>query len=200
MRIGIFGGAFNPPHKGHAASLCAFVKSAKLDKVLVIPSYISPHKSAPEKSASFEERCEMCALAFPKNIDGCEVTVSDIERDLFLQNGEKSYTFKTVEALLNKDDICLFVGSDMFLTLDTWKNPEYILKTCEIYTLARDKGEDEKLLDFSNKLQKRFKTRKVQIINTPPTPASSTDARAGAMTLLDTRVKDFIHEKGIYNE
>ncbi len=202
MRTGIFGGAFNPAHKGHTASLLAFVKSASLSRVLVIPSYISPHKDAPENSATFEERCEMCSLAFPKEIDGCEVVISDIEKTLFLKNGEKSYTYKTVEALMDKgeNDLCLFVGSDMFLTLDIWKKAEFILSNCEIYTIARNEGEDETLLNFSQKLKKDFKVKKIHIIASPPCPASSTDARAGAMTLLDTQVRDYILEKGIYNE
>ena len=101
MKTGIFGGAFNPVHKGHTASLFAFIKSAAPQKVLVIPSYISPHKEAPKLTASFEHRCEMCALAFPKNVDGCEVIISDIEKTLFLENGDRSYTYKTVETLLN---------------------------------------------------------------------------------------------------
>lgn len=202
MRTGIFGGAFNPPHKGHTASLLEFIKSASPDKVLVIPSYISPHKNAPEKSAGFEERCEMCALAFPNNADGCDVIISDIEKTLFLKSKEKSYTYKTIETLMEmgEEDLCLFVGSDMFLTLDTWKKAEFILSNCEIYTIARDENEDEKLWDFSKKLQKNFKTRKIHIIETSPVPASSTDVRAGAMTLLNTRVRDYILEKGIYNE
>ena len=125
MRTGIFGGSFNPPHKGHKEALRAFISTCALDRVYVIPSFVSPHKSAPEFSASFEDRIAMCALAFDDM--SCEVVFSDVERELFDLTGKKSYTVNTLEKL-GLDHPYLFVGSDMFFTLESWYISDLLFK------------------------------------------------------------------------
>ena len=138
MRIGIFGGTFNPPHKGHAEALRCFITSANLDRVLIIPNYLPPHKDVPKDWADFNTRLEMCRIAFEGVLGDFPSEFSDIEKRLFEKNGDKSYTYKTVEALLNKEGtLCLYVGTDMFLTLDRWKNPEYLFENTEIWAMPR---------------------------------------------------------------
>ena len=119
MRTGIFGGAFNPVHKGHTNALEAFIRSAGLDRVYIIPTYAPPHKELPSESADFDERLEMCRIAFSELESECELIFSDIEKRLYLETGEKNYTYITVQKLASKDDtLCLYVGTDMFLILD----------------------------------------------------------------------------------
>ena len=63
MRIGIYGGTFNPPHLGHlTAAECVF-RTLKLDKLLLIPAGIPPHKALPQGSPTAEQRLEMTCLA-----------------------------------------------------------------------------------------------------------------------------------------
>ena len=173
MRVGIFGGTFDPPHKGHAEALKRFILSAGLERVFVIPTFMPPHKELPEGCADFEDRLSMCKIAFSCSTSLCDVVFSDIERVLFLESGEKNYTFKTLERLKkdSHDTFCLYVGTDMLLTFKNWKNSEYLLKNAELWVMPR---EDE------------------------PFSASSTIVRAGSFTLVDERVREYIVSRGLY--
>ncbi|MBQ5746398.1 MAG: nicotinate-nicotinamide nucleotide adenylyltransferase, partial [Clostridia bacterium] len=135
MSIGIFGGAFNPPHLGHRRALESFIAKLSLDKVYIIPSFLSPHKEIPESSASFEDRLEMCRLAFSGV--SAEVVFSDIERRLYDKTGKKSYTSGTVKALDEKKPF-LFVGSDMFFTLESWNEADFLFKSVRFAVMSRE--------------------------------------------------------------
>ena len=63
MKIGIYGGTFDPPHTGHVRALEKFISQFSLDKVYIIPSYIPPHKTV-KSGVSPKERFEMAKLAF----------------------------------------------------------------------------------------------------------------------------------------
>ena len=79
MKIAIYGGAFNPVHKGHIEIVNQLKKRFNFDKILVIPSKYSPHKSNKEL-VSDEHRLNMCKLAF-KDIENCEVSDIEIRRN-----------------------------------------------------------------------------------------------------------------------
>ncbi len=198
MKTGIFGGTFNPPHKGHRRALEAFIKEAELERVLVIPTYIPPHKNQGDKWAEFDDRMAMCTLAF----DGIEgVVFSDIEKRLFEKNGGKSYTHLTLKELFleGEEELSLFVGTDMFLTLDTWREAEYILKNAEICVMARGEENDGDILNFKKKLEEQFEVKKITVINDEALAASSTDVRGGAYTLLDSKTRSYIKKRGLYS-
>ena len=73
-RIGIYGGTFNPPHAGHIHAAVQAVVALKLDKLIMIPAHVAPHKELPEGSPSPEQRLEMVKLA----VQHCErIEVSD---------------------------------------------------------------------------------------------------------------------------
>ena len=74
MRIGIFGGTFNPPHKGHKRMALEMMRAASLDKILIIPTFTPPHKTAPELAGT-KDRMKMCELLFSEDC----FEVSDIE-------------------------------------------------------------------------------------------------------------------------
>lgn len=200
MRAGIFGGTFNPPHLGHARALECFIEKAMLDKVYVIPTYLPPHKALPEKRAGFEDRLNMCSLAFSSLDKRCEIVFSDIEKRLFEKDGEKSYTWKTLELLKNdgEKNLCLYMGTDMFLTLDKWKRPDFILKTTEIWVMPREDSQEASLVDFKNTLVKKYPDSSINIIDSSPLSASSTDVRRGGFTLLSPEVREYIVSKGLY--
>lgn len=121
-RIGIFGGSFNPPHRGHLLAAQEQRRLLHLDKVILIPAGIPPHKQIAEGSPSGEMRLAMTkALAAG---DPC-LEVSDIE----LRREGASYTADTLLALHGQypdDELFLLMGTDMFLSFHTWSRPEVI--------------------------------------------------------------------------
>ncbi len=133
QKIGIFGGAFNPPHKGHIRLARGFADRLSLDEILVIPSFIPPHKSAADL-ASGMDRLEMCRLAF---CGDSRFSVSSMEID----RGGKSYTYDTlleIKNLYRDAELFLIIGSDMYLSFETWYRYSDILEICTICTAARE--------------------------------------------------------------
>ena len=107
MRIGIYGGTFNPIHTAHVHLVREFIKRLSLDRVILIPTGTPPHK-ATHQLASGADRIEMCRLA-AADIAECPVTVSDIE---VLRTG-KSYTADTMTELKAQypdDELFLLMG------------------------------------------------------------------------------------------
>lgn len=130
--IGIYGGTFSPPHLGHRRVVEAFIRQEKPDEMQVIPTLIPPHKLL-HGDATPAQRMEMCRRCFA----GLPVTVSDRE----IRRGGKSYTVLTLEELTAQDTRLVFLcGTDMFMTLDTWREPERIFALSEIVYACRESG------------------------------------------------------------
>ena len=131
-KTGIFGGAFNPVHNGHVRLAEEAVKQLKLRRLLIIPTYVSPHKHT--DLAPYEDRAEMCRRAFG-HIPGVEV--SDIEVRL----GGTSYSINTVRALKEmypNEQFFLLIGGDMLFSFDKWYKYESLLKETKVCAAARD--------------------------------------------------------------
>ena len=131
MRIGIYGGAFNPVHKGHVKLAEEIKEKAYLDKIIIMPSGLSPHKSSGQLIDS-EHRLEMCRLAFDKEY----FEVSDLE----IRREGKSYTVDTVTELKSvypNDELYLVMGSDMLLSFHKWYRYEDILSAVTICATTR---------------------------------------------------------------
>ena len=92
MRLLIYGGSFNPPHRGHVDALRTAAEHLRPDEILVIPAGIPPHKTLSEDSPSPEQRLRLCQLAF-REIPG--VQISDLE----LRREGKSYTVDTLREI-----------------------------------------------------------------------------------------------------
>lgn len=145
MRIGIYGGTFDPPHMGHMESARAAVEILKLDKLLFIPARIPPHKDLPQDAAGPEARLAMAALMADGLGLGDRAGVLDLE----LRRQGKSYTSDTLEELharFPEDELFLLMGGDMFLSLQTWHEPERILKLAVIAAFARAESEAGRML------------------------------------------------------
>ncbi len=199
MRTGIFGGTFNPVHKGHTNALDCFIRSAKLDRVYIIPTYSPPHKEMPSESADFDERLEMCRIAFSELETECELIFTDIEKRLCLETGERNYTYITVQRLMEKEDtLCLYVGTDMFLILDKWKNADLLLSSVEVWVMPRCDEKDSEIPSFKKALEEKFPQCRINVIGDPPTDASSTEIRSGNFGLLNSGVREYIVKKGFY--
>ena len=130
MRIGLFGGSFNPPHVCHTIATLWALQTCRLDEVLWIPTY----QHAFEKTlAPFEQRAAMCRRAVAP-IDGAEV--DPIERDL----GGESRTIDTVRALEERDaaaEYALIIGSDILEEVDEWKAWEELKERTELIVIGR---------------------------------------------------------------
>ena len=146
MKIGIYGGSFNPPHLGHMTAAIAASVCLKLDKLLLIPAGIPPHKVLSEGTPSERHRLAMTRLMGEQVAleTGIEVEVSDME---MLREG-KSYTADTVRELHEAypgDELWLFMGTDMFLTFQAWHQPEKIVKYAGICAFGRTETDTEEL-------------------------------------------------------
>ena len=131
MKIGILGGAFNPPHIGHLILAQEILETLGLDKVFFIPTNISPHKQV--SNADAESRLEMLRLATSGN-KNFEVL------DLEIKRGGTSFTIDTVRELkknYSRDEFYLIIGSDLADTLSTWKNYQDLKKEVKIAVANR---------------------------------------------------------------
>ena len=197
-RIGIYGGTFNPPHMGHMLGAQQAARVLKLQKLLLIPDRIAPHKRLPENSASPEHRLQMLRLAAAM-LPAAEV--SDIE----LRRQGTSYTYLTVLELARQyphDELVLIMGTDMFLTLEQWKNADVILSHASIAVLYRgDRGEIAAIEE--KKVQLEQQGARVTVIENDVTQISSTQLRRllvfrCAGTFLPDGVEAYIRENGLF--
>lgn len=129
-RIAVFGGTFDPVHYGHLITALSVLELRKLDKIIFIPSFISPHKLDIKASASVH-RVNMLKLAIENT---SFFDWSDIE----INRADVSYTIDTlIELKKQYDHIELIIGEDNFITFDTWKSPEKIIEIADLLVLRR---------------------------------------------------------------
>lgn len=198
-RIGIYGGTFNPPHLGHIQAAKAAVQALDLTRLLLIPDNIAPHKELPPGSPAPEQRLEMLRLATQ---DAPELEVSDLE----LRREGVSYTFETVLALSEQypeAQLFLLMGTDMFVSFDTWKNTDIILSHAALGVLCRgDKGEQEAIAEKAAQLSAGG--ARVELVNNPVLAISSTQLRRliafdCAEPFLPKPVAEYIRQHGLYD-
>lgn len=197
MKIGIYGGTFNPPHAGHIKAAGDAVKALDLDKLLVIPTAQPPHKELPETSATAEQRLEMARLAFG-NVEKAEVC------DIELTRGGRSYTVDTVAALREiypGDELWLIMGGDMFYSLTSWYQFEKLLnEVC--FAVADRADESDKLKEHAEHMRHDWAAR-VEFIPERPIEISSTELRqrlenAEGRELLSPEVYAYIVKNRLY--
>lgn len=199
MRIGIYGGAFNPPHNGHINAVSEAMKGLELDEVLIIPTRISPHKMLAEGSPSPEERLKMVQIAF-KDME--HVSVSDVE----IKRKGASYTADTLEELREiypEAEFWLITGADMFLSIQSWVRPEEIFSMCGICALSRENGEQDELIRHAEFLTERFGAECIildnNIIEVSSTEVRSAIAQGRADGYMPAGLLEYIMAKGFYN-
>jgi len=191
MNIGFFGGSFDPPHKGHINAADVFCKEADLSVLYIIPTHVSPFKKNKTDVCSDKDRLKMCELAFFGIAQNkTTIFISDIET----KRSGTSYTVDTIKELctLHPDDtIFMYVGSDMFLALERWKDIETIFEKCVIYTRARYEGELQNLKKCSDSYIEKYGAR-VIISNDKELVCSSTDVRTFLMNNDSFNVKKML--------
>ena len=204
MKIGIYGGTFNPPHLGHLTAAAAVIFMLKLDKLLLIPASIPPHKLLPEGSPTAEQRLEMTRLAGEQLGLGGKVETLDLE----LRRQGKSYTSDTlaeIKAQYPEDELWLLMGTDMFLTLQTWHEPEKILALAGVAAFGRTEADTEELFAVQRDyLYRTYPQARIFTLTVPGViDVSSTELRqklaAGKSgTLLPPAVYGYILRNRLY--
>ena len=197
MKIGIFGGSFDPVHSEHVNLVKEGMESLGLDKLFVMPAFQPPHKQG-KRLTPDDKRLQMCALAF-EGINGVEV--SDYE---IAQKGT-SYTYLTCRYFKERfptAELFWLVGTDMLRDFPTWKNPEDILQNATLAVCARNEKE-EWIEAEQEKFFKRF-GKKFAVIRYNGKNVSSTKIRvwAGAgmdlTPLVTEKVAAYIQKNGLY--
>ena len=142
MKIGIYGGCFNPPHLGHLAAARAAVTALELDKLVFVPTGDPPHKKLAEGSPTPDQRLELTRIAADQLLMPEITEVWDAER----RRDGKSYTADTLEQAAGRwpgDELWLLMGTDMFLTLHEWVEPEKILALAKVCAFGRSPADNE---------------------------------------------------------
>lgn len=199
MRIGIYGGTFDPPHVGHRKYALDAIEKLELDMLIVIPTYVAPHKFH-RGTADCTDRMAMVQMLFE---DDCRVTVSDIE----IQRQGKSYTVDTVKQLREDypdDELIFLMGSDMLLSFHRWREPEEIIKYVRICAVTRcdEIGEDE----LKKYVSEYFPSdgERFIICDFEPIELSSTDVRSAVKNgesiseMVLPQIEEYIKEKELY--
>jgi nicotinate-nucleotide adenylyltransferase len=130
--VGILGGTFNPPHLGHLAVALHARRELELERVLLVPAHIPPHKAG-EEDPGAEHRVRMCHLL----VEGePALSVSTIE----IERGGPSYTVDTLTAIHDSDpeaELTFIVGADTARTLPSWREPSRVLELAGLAVAAR---------------------------------------------------------------
>lgn len=197
MRIGIFGGSFDPVHVEHVRLAASAIESLSLDRLFVVPAHEPPHKKN-KTPASDCDRLEMCRLAF----EGLpQAEVSDYE----VRQGGTSYTYLTCrhfKELYGTAELFWLVGTDMLRDFPTWRFPGLILETATLAVCARaeEKGWAEReQKEFFDRYKKRF-----AVIGYEGKDVSSTRVRVYAAAgeeiapFVGEPVAAYIKAKGLY--
>jgi nicotinate-nucleotide adenylyltransferase len=141
MKIGIYGGTFDPPHKGHIAIAEQAIKQLGLDCVYFIPAYIPPHKQQ-HSSTMAQHRLSMIKLAV-RGKKGLKVSTIELMRRGI------SYTIDTLKEFKKRfpeAELVLIIGADNLAQFNSWKSPKTIL-TLAVLAVYKRKGFNQSLRD-----------------------------------------------------
>ncbi len=200
-KIGLYGGSFNPPHVGHSLAVQELRRVLGVDRVILIPASVPPHKPLPAGSPDAPTRLKLLRLMAEK-LDGVEVD------DLELRREGPSYTADTVRILRERypdDTLYLMMGTDMFLSFDRWYRPDEICRMASIVTVHRtpdDAAARAKLEAQAEHLRAAYGAD-VTILDNRFVAASSTETRRMlrfrcAEQYLDPKVLEYIEAHGLY--
>ncbi|MFI5326459.1 MAG: nicotinate-nucleotide adenylyltransferase [Candidatus Rokuibacteriota bacterium] len=130
MRVGVFGGSFNPIHFGHLLVADEVCEALRLDRLLLVPAAQPPHKPAAELAPA-AHRYQMTALAVREHP---RFEVSDVE----IKRSGPSYTVDTLAALQDRGRLHLVIGSETFLDLLSWREPRRVAALARLVVIPRN--------------------------------------------------------------
>ena len=194
-KIAIYGGSFDPPHKGHKLLAENLASVCGAEKVIIIPTALSPFKNS--SSATAEDRLNMCKLFFKEDL----FQISDVE----IKRGGKSYTVDTLTQIKEENpnaELFLFMGDDMLLSFDKWYCYQEILRLATIVCACRTENLEE-LQNMQSFVKNVLKAEdSVIICESVPFEISSTEIRSslkdGVNKGLSEEIYNYIAAKGLY--
>lgn len=197
MKLAIFGGSFNPPHRGHRLAAEAFCKAVAPDHLLIVPAGVAPHK-AMDLRCSNGERLEMTRLNF------ASLAVAHSVSDMELRREGKSYTLDTLLEIQRAHpdaELFLYCGSDMLVSFHTWHEYQRILSLCTLCVMKRE----EKVPGWDEAIERlnREASFPLRVIDAPVWEESSShireQLRKGLLPAgLLPSVAQYIQRKGLY--
>jgi nicotinate-nucleotide adenylyltransferase len=198
MRIGVFGGAFDPVHIGHLILAEQCRDHGRLDEVLFVPTARPPHK--PEPVARFDQRVEMLAVAIAGNP---AFRIDEIEKD---REGP-SYTADTLSELHRRrpgDDLWLLVGGDVIRDLHLWYEPRRIVELAGLLVMDRPGSPPPAGDELGARLGLPSGAVRLEVVAAPTIDIASRDLRRRAAEgrtlryLLPRAVECYVHDKRLY--
>lgn len=188
MRIGIFGGSFNPPHKMHKNIALNLIKNNYLEKVIYVPT---GNKYNKKDLVDASHRYEMLKLMI-QNYDFLEVSDYELKNNL-------TYTYQILNHFQEQypnDEIYFICGSDNLKVFSTWKNYKYILNTFKLLVITRNN-------DNISEIMSKINNENVIITNITTDNVSSTEIRKNLLSGLDDdkidkEVKEYIVKNNLY--
>lgn len=192
MRIGVFGGTFDPPHVGHLIPVEAARELLKLDQVRIVPAAVSPHKLDRESSPA-DNRLAMVQLAFGGN----GAFVID-EREL--RRMPPSFMVDTLDELhqeFPREALFLILGMDNLAEFETWKEPGRILSLATVVAMARPTAKPD--------LRETSLARQIKQLGTPLVEISSSSIRKRVREgrsiryLVPDAVREYIEHNRLYS-
>lgn len=184
-------------HNGHVNLAREAVSQLKLRRLIIIPTFESPHKNT--KLLPFDDRAEMCRMAFSDISEKCATEVSDIERRM----GGVSYTINTLRELKReypKEQFFLLIGGDMLFSFQKWFKYESILNECKVCALARGGDSFAEMMEFANEMGR------VKVLPSNVVDISSTEIREKVGNfedisgLVPKKVAEYISEHKFFTE
>lgn len=215
-KVGIFGGTFDPVHIGHIKAALEIKRILKLEKILFIPSSIPPHKN-PEETTPSEHRLKMLELAL-EPYPYFEISTYELEKQ------GTSYTVDTLRHCSSREpgtDFYFIVGSELFESIDTWKNYNDLFKLANFAVIQRPGFYEEGSPSLPLAIKADFRyynsqddviifknqnSKEVAFINIQGVRVSSTEIREIVRSgesindLVPSEVEDYIHTRGLYSE
>jgi len=196
--IGILGGTFNPPHMGHLVMAQEALDQLDLDRVVLMPVAVPPHKEAREDPGA-DARVELCRLAVGDD-DRLEVSTLEVDR------GGASYTVDTLRTfhdLEPEHDLIFIVGGDMAQSLPAWREPEAILQLARLAVAEREGVRRE---DIARRLEPLHAGDRVLFFDMPRIDVSSSAIRRRVAEgrpiryLVPDAVAEAIADRGLYRQ
>ena len=140
MRIAIYGGSFNPMHRGHEQIVEYILKNLDMDKIIIVPVGIPSHRE--NNLEQSDTRLKICREIFK---DNSKIEVSDIE----IKSDGKSYTYDTLIKLIEvygkNNEFFEIIGEDSLKNFKTWKKYKELLKICKLIVFRRNDDEDKEI-------------------------------------------------------
>lgn len=192
MKVGIFGGCFNPVHNMHKDIAKSLIRKGYLNKVIFVPTGDTYDK---KDLVRHKNRVDMLNLI----VDNVDIFVSDISK-----NEEYGYTYQVMDyykKLYPQADLYFICGTDNITWFDKWKRYEYILENYKLLVITRNNDDIEEIMPKYEQFR-----NKIKVANIEPNPISSTMIReyikAGKYdeleSIMDEKVIQYVKEAGLY--